>query len=68
MKYRLMPGHIARTSGATMLQMSPFPPFDDWRDENGKMAPRTHACGRVGDPGYDLLITMDSEGMLQKYS
>eukprot|EP00969_Alexandrium_andersonii_P170661 7544901-Alexandrium_andersonii.AAC.1 len=51
-----------------MLQMSPFPPFDDWHDGQGKMAPRTHACGRVGDPGYDLLITMDSEGMLAKYS
>eukprot|EP00969_Alexandrium_andersonii_P042773 1875805-Alexandrium_andersonii.AAC.1 len=25
MKHGPMPGHIARTSGATMLQMSPFP-------------------------------------------
>eukprot|EP00969_Alexandrium_andersonii_P372323 15481467-Alexandrium_andersonii.AAC.1 len=29
MKGGLMLGHIARTSGVTMLQMSPFPPFDD---------------------------------------
>eukprot|EP00969_Alexandrium_andersonii_P099859 4405099-Alexandrium_andersonii.AAC.1 len=51
-----------------MLQMSPFPPFDDWRDKQGKMHPRTNACGRVGGPGYDLLITMDSAAMLERYS
>eukprot|EP00969_Alexandrium_andersonii_P118299 5232082-Alexandrium_andersonii.AAC.1 len=42
MKRGLMPGHIARTSAATMLQMSPFPPFDDWKDQRGDMHPRTN--------------------------
>eukprot|EP00969_Alexandrium_andersonii_P074461 3284263-Alexandrium_andersonii.AAC.1 len=51
MRKGLMPGHTARTSGAAMLQMSPFPPFDDYVDpKTRKPAPRTHACGRVGDP------------------
>eukprot|EP00969_Alexandrium_andersonii_P016172 707961-Alexandrium_andersonii.AAC.1 len=47
--------------------MSPFTPFDDWK-EDGKLCPRTNACGRVGGPGYELLIVMDSEELIGNYN
>eukprot|EP00969_Alexandrium_andersonii_P285998 12644142-Alexandrium_andersonii.AAC.1 len=62
-----MPGNLARRSGAAMLQMGPFPPFDNWRDGRGALRPRTNARGRVGGPGYELLIVMDSAQMMGKY-
>eukprot|EP00969_Alexandrium_andersonii_P155299 6865900-Alexandrium_andersonii.AAC.1 len=53
-----MPGAQAGTSEAVELQMSPFVPFDDRRDERRK------ACGRVGDPDFDTLLVFDTKAVL----
>eukprot|EP00969_Alexandrium_andersonii_P243931 10777516-Alexandrium_andersonii.AAC.1 len=54
----LMPGAQAGTSEAVELQMSLFLLFDDCDDERRK------ACGRVGNPDYDTLVTFDAAQVL----
>eukprot|EP00969_Alexandrium_andersonii_P036914 1617562-Alexandrium_andersonii.AAC.1 len=54
-KRGLMPGRVARRPSASARQLSPFPPADDWCNENGGVKPRANACCRVGGPDYDVL-------------
>ena len=53
MKYGLMPGKHAGTSGIAVLQLAPHVPWDDNRNFSG---------GREG-PKYDALIIIDRQQM-----